>query len=122
MRKLEYVTLSSFVLALVVVWLETPHASTAAPVSCNEQASTSTGSDTTARGPAVEALGDRGTIDQSIADGIGEDRVLGFGIRLDRPHDPAAHNGGRSQDDNRSGTWEDVLISSEFLPMRREPI
>jgi hypothetical protein len=122
MRKLGYVSLSSLVFSLVVFWLQSSHVGAVAPVLNDEKKTTSTGSDAFATGAAEGVLVEPGITDQSSADGIGEDRVLGIGVRLDRPGDPSARDSDMSAIDGQSGPWEDVVISSVFLPLRRESI
>jgi hypothetical protein len=122
MRKLGYFSLSSLVFSLVVLWLASSHVDAIAPVMGNKTKPTDTGSDTSATGSAEEVLVEPGRTDLTIGGEIGEDRMLGFGVRLARLQDPSAGGGGGSKDDGQSGALEDVLISSEFIPMRRESI
>ncbi|HEY7034814.1 MAG TPA: hypothetical protein VH482_25970 [Thermomicrobiales bacterium] len=122
MRKLECVTLSSFVLALVVLWLKTSHASAAVPVAANQKMPATSGSEATACDRAEDALGEPGTTDQSIGGDTGEDRVLSFGIRLshsggdtvvllEHAHGPTTLAGESGTGDGNRAVAQDVLIS-----------
>jgi hypothetical protein len=119
MRKLGYIALSSLVLSIFVLRLESSHVGAAAPVGRDEQTPAGTGSDTAASGAAEDVPVATGKVDVATG-GTGEDRVLDFGFRLERPHDLVAGNGGESQGEGQTGPLEDVLISSAFLPVRRE--